>query len=65
MPKKLTIWLQSVERCFVVDLREPVVSCDSAGVGEDEAAYGISNSGVLLNSPVFYLYVAVYKILVV
>ena len=57
----------SVSVCdlFVVDLREPVVSCDSAGVREDEAAYGICNSGVLFYTPVFNLDVAVYKILVV
>ena len=57
----------SVSICdlFVVDLRKPVVSCDSAGVGENETAYGICNCGVLFNTPVFNFYIAVNEALIV
>ena len=55
----------SVCDLFVVDLRQPVVSCDGAGVGEDQAAYGICDCGILFYTPVLNLYVAVYEVLIV
>ena len=49
----------------VVDLGEPVVGGDGAGVGEDEAAHGVGDGGVLLDAPVVDLEVVVDDVLVV
>ena len=49
----------------VIDLAEPVVGGDSAGVGQDQTAHGIGNGGVLLHPPVVDLQIVVYQILVV
>ncbi len=49
----------------VVDLAEPVVGGDGAGVGEDQAAHGVGDGGVLLDPPVHDLQVLVHHGLVV
>ena len=49
----------------VVDLGEPVVGRDGAGVGQDEAAHGVRDRGVLLHAPVLNLDVLVHEVLVV
>ena len=49
----------------VVDLAQPVVGCDGAGVGEDQTADGICDRGVLLHAPVVDAEVVVHQLLVV
>ena len=49
----------------VVDLGEPVVRRDGAGVRQDEAAHGVRDRGVLLHAPVLNLDVLVHEVLVV
>ena len=57
----------SVSFCdlIVVDLGEPVVRCDRTGVTEDQSAYAVGNSGVLLNTPVIDLQIVIYDVLIV
>ena len=50
---------------LVVDLAEPVVGGDGAGVGEDQAAHGVGDGGVLLDAPVLDVEVLVHGLLVV
>ena len=50
---------------LVIDLTEPVVGGDGAGVGEDQSAHGIGDGGVLLDPPVVDLEVVVYQRLVI
>ena len=49
----------------VVDLAEPVVGGDRAGIGEDQAADGVGDRGILLDPPVGDLQIAVHQALVV
>ena len=49
----------------VVDLREPVVGGDGAGVGQDQAAHGVGDGRVLLHPPVVDVEVVVHQLLVV
>ena len=49
----------------VVDLTEPVVGRDRAGVGEDQTADGVGDGGVLLDAPVLLLDIAVHQLLIV
>ena len=48
-----------VRDLVVVDLGEPVVGGERAGVGEDEAADGVGDGGVFLHAPVVDLQVVV------
>ena len=50
---------------LVIDLAEPVVGGDGAGVGQDQTAHGVGDGGVLLHAPVVDLQVVVHQILVV
>ena len=50
---------------LIVDLAEPVVGGDSAGVGENESADGVGDGGVLLDAPVLNVEVLVYGLLVI
>ena len=50
---------------FIIDFREPVVGCNCTGVGKNKSTNGISNCGILLNTPVFNFNVGVDNILVV
>ena len=51
---------------IVIDLSQPVVGSDRAGVGEDQAADTESDSGILLDAPVFFgTNIAVHQLLVV
>ena len=49
----------------IIDLAEPVVGGDGAGVGQDQAAHGVGDGGVLLHTPVVDLQIVVHQILVV
>ncbi len=57
----------SVSLCdfIIVDFGKPVVGSDSARVAEDKTAYGISNGGILLNSPVVNMEIVVNDLLIV
>ncbi len=50
---------------LVIDLAQPVVGGDGAGVGEDQAAHGIGDGGVLLDAPVSHVQIFVDGLLVV
>ena len=50
---------------FVIDLGEPVVRGDRAGVAENQSADGICDGRILFNAPVGNLDVAVNQLLVV
>ena len=50
---------------LIVDLAEPVVGGDGAGVGEDEAADGIGDGGILLHAPVLDVEVLVHGLFIV
>ena len=50
---------------LVVDLAEPVIGSDRAGIGEDESADGVGNGGIFLHAPVRDLQIAVEELLVV
>ena len=50
---------------IVVDLAEPVVGGDGAGVGENQAAHRVGNRGVFLHAPVGHVEVAIHQTLVV
>ena len=54
-----------VGHLLVVDLAEPVVGGDGAGVGQDESAHRVGDGGVLLHPPVVDLEVVVHQLLVV
>ncbi len=49
----------------VVDLAQPVVGGDGAGVGEDQTADGVGDGGVFLHAPVHDLKILVHDVLVV
>ncbi len=57
----------SVSFCdlFVIDLGEPVVRGDRTGVTEDQSAYAVGDSGVLLNTPVVDLQIVIYDVFIV
>ena len=57
--------LVGVGNLLVIDFREPVVGGDGAGVGEDQAAHGVGDGGVLLHPPVVDMQVVVHQLLVV
>ena len=50
---------------LVIDLAEPVVGGDGPGVGQDQAAHGVGDGGVLLHPPVVDLQVVVHQVLIV
>ena len=50
---------------IVVNLAEPVVGGDGTGVGQNQAAYGVSNRRIFLHPPVLDLQIAVNQRLVV
>ena len=50
---------------LVIDLTEPVVGGDGAGVGEDQSAHGVGDGGVLLDAPVIDLEVVVHQSFIV
>ena len=52
-------------RFGIVDLGQPVVRRDRARVGQDQAAHGVRDGGVLFHAPVFDLEVAVHELFVV
>ena len=54
-----------VGHLLVVDLAEPVVGGDGAGVGQDEPAHRVGDGGVLLHPPVVDLEVVVHQLPVV
>ena len=54
-----------VGHLLVIDLGEPVVGGDGAGVGQDEASHRVGDGGVLLHPPVVDLEVVVHQLLVV
>ena len=49
----------------VVDLTQPVIRRDRAGVGEDQAADGIRDRGILLHAPVVDAEVIVHQLLII
>ena len=49
----------------IVDLTQPVVRGDRAGVGEDQTADGVGDGGVFLHAPILHLDIAVYQLLIV
>ena len=55
----------SVGDLIVIDLGQPVIGCYRAGIAQDQAAHRISHCGILLNSPVFHLHIAVDDLLVI
>ena len=54
-----------VGHLLVVDLTEPVVGGDGAGVGQDQAAHGIGDGGIFLDAPIVDLQIIVHQILIV
>ncbi len=54
-----------VRDLLVIDLAEPVVGGDGAGVGQDQSADGIGDGGVFLHAPVLDVQVLVDGILIV
>ena len=50
---------------LVIDLGQPVVRRNRAGIGQDQSAHGISHRGILLHAPVLHLHVAVHHIPVI
>ena len=50
---------------LIIDLAEPVVGRDRAGIGQNEPADGIGDGGVFLDAPVVDLQIVVHQILVV
>ena len=50
MDEALAVGLRDL---IVIDLSQPVVGCDGAGVGQDQAADTQSHCGVLFDTPVF------------
>ena len=50
---------------WVIDLAEPVIGGDGAGVGQDQAAHGIGDGGVLLYPPIVDLQIVVHQVLVI
>ena len=54
-----------VGNLLVIDLAQPVVGGDRAGVGENETADGIRDGGVFLHAPVVDLEIVVYGLFVV
>ena len=55
----------SIGDLLVINLAQPVVCGDSAGVGEDKTADGIGDGAVFLNAPVLDLEVLVNGVLIV
>ena len=49
----------------IIDLGKPVVGRDGTRIMENKSADRVSNGGVLFNTPVLFLNVAVHKLLVV
>jgi len=54
-----------VRDLLVVDLGQPVVGRDRAGVRQNEAAHGVGDGRVLLDAPVVHVDVIVHKLLIV
>ena len=50
---------------LIVDLRQPVICRDRAGVAQDKASYRISDGGILLHPPVGDLHIAVHDLFVI
>ena len=50
---------------LIIDFGKPIVSRDSTGVAEDKSADGISNRGILLNSPVVNMKIVVNDLFIV
>ena len=49
----------------VIDLAEPVVRRDGAGVGQDQSAHGIGHGGVFLHPPVVDAQIVVHQVFIV
>ena len=49
----------------IVNFAQPVICCDRAGVGQDQAADGIGDGGVFLYTPVVDLEIVVHQLLVI
>ena len=49
----------------VVNFAQPVIRCDRAGVGQDQAADGIRDRGILLHAPVVDPEIIVYQLLII
>ena len=49
----------------VVNFAQPVIRRDRAGVGQDQAADGIRDRGILLHAPVVDPQIVVYQLLVI
>ena len=49
----------------VVNFAQPVICCDRAGVGQDQAADGIRDRGILLHAPVVDPEIVVHQLLVI
>ena len=50
---------------IIVDFGKPVISRDRAGVGKNQAAYGIGDSGIFFYAPIGDFYIIVYDFLVI
>ena len=50
---------------IIINLGEPVVCGDCAGIGEDQTADGVGDRRILLDAPILYLDVAVHQLLIV
>ncbi len=57
--------LMGIGNLGVINLAEPVVSGNGAGIVQDQTAHGIGNRRIFLNAPVFLVNVAVDDLLVV
>ena len=50
---------------LIIDLAEPVVGSDGTGVGQDQPAHGVGDSGVFLDSPVRHPQIVVNQLFIV
>ena len=50
---------------LVINLAEPVIGCDGAGVGQDQSAHGVGDGGVFLYPPVGHPQIIVHQLFVV
>ena len=49
----------------IVNLRQPVIGRYGTGIAQNQSPHGVGHCGVLLDSPVLHLHIAVYNLFVV
>ena len=55
----------SFSNLIIIDLRQPVICSYCTGVAQDQSSYRIGNCRILLYTPVFYFYIAVYDLFII